>query len=278
MMRMRLSPKTTSTTFVILPRMQAISLPTDNAKHLRMGRAMRCIGLLLFGAWHWTFSTLACFGQTENESGIAVQAKVGNSRCWLANPTPNVLQKWLPLELSAIEGEILEINRDEIVYVADGETQMRKVPGDQVVAIDVDWGSEEAKLAHEAYLSRDYAKSFELARKAINSGILRWQQRIMVSEMVVASRLQGRWSTSGKVFLTLAAQSPPTIHFASIPLIWEQQELDRSALELAKEWMTKDEEEARLIAASWLLSGNARGQATQVLEELNKSRRPRYRN
>jgi hypothetical protein len=198
---------------------------------------------------------------------------IGESRFWVADGLPLSLDRWMPNATSPIVGKILDMNEREVLYVPKGADAERKLMGDQVIAIDVAWGSESAAEAHRLFRARKWIDAIKAAEQGVQSGILQWQQRLLFAEIVDSYRNLGRFAESGVFFLTLAKHSPPTMLYASMPLVWTRVQLEKKALDSAQEWIEQDGPEAKLIGASWLLAGAERGKAESTLRGLGQTKK-----
>jgi hypothetical protein len=207
------------------------------------------------------------------QSAKADSDTIKESRFWVADGLPLTLDRWMPNATVPMVGKILEINDREVLYVPKGSDAERKLMGDQVIAIDVAWGSDSAAEAHRLFRARKWIDAIKAAEQGVQSGILQWQQRILFSEIIDSYRNLGRFAESGVFFLTLAKHSPPTFLYACMPLIWTRTQVEKKALDSAREWIDQDSLEGKLLAASWLLSGAERGKAESTLRSLAQNKK-----
>jgi tetratricopeptide (TPR) repeat protein len=196
------------------------------------------------------------------------------SRFWVADGLPLTLDRWMPNPTTPFEGKIIEINNREIQYIPKSSETIRRMVGDQVIAIDVAWDSPQAASAHDLFRARKYVEAIKAAEQGVQSGIQQWQQRLLFAEMADAYRNIGRYAESGILFLTLIKHSPPTFLYASMPLVWVRTDLDKKAMDSAKDWIGQDTDEAKLLGASWLLPGADRSMAESTLRGLQQSKKP----
>ncbi len=194
------------------------------------------------------------------------------SRVWIADSQPLTLDRWMPQTTLPVEGRFLEISERETRYLITDTHEERRIVGDQIIAMDISWETVEAAEADQLFRQRKYREAIRGAEKAIESGIRTWQQRVLFAQMADSYRALGLWTESGTVFLALSKYQPPSILYASMPLVWTRSELDARALEQAKQWLNDDSQAAQLIGASWLLSGNQRSKADSKLRELSQSK------
>lgn len=203
------------------------------------------------------------------------QSKGQVSTFWLASGLPGTMNQWDAIPPTRIEGQIVEMNDREIIYVPKGSDKPIRSIGDQVIAIEVAWGSDKAKTAHSLFAQEKHQEYLASSRDALTSGVLKWQQRAIVSEMAIAAKRSGRWGTSADLFLRLSKEKPPAIFFSAIPLVWtSRSKPDAAAIKQAEKWIQEEDEAQKLIAASWLLSGSLRSEALQALKDLQQSKNP----
>jgi tetratricopeptide (TPR) repeat protein len=96
-----------------------------------------------------------------------------------------------------------------------------------------------------------------------------WVQRMLVAGLVQAYAQLGQIDRAGRAFLQLLRSDPATHHFPVIPLCWRSEAGQEQWRAQAETWLqTADDPAARLMGASWLLSGPRRGDAITVLQQL----------
>ncbi len=168
-------------------------------------------------------------------------------------------------------GTIRQFDGSKLVMDQDGRPQ--SVDSSRVESVEFDWANEQTSEAVGLFEQRDYARAVQALGEAIKSGVPRWQQRFLAAQMVQGVSALDRPQTAGKLFLQLAATSPPALLYADAPLKWSGGEVSPQMREEALEWVASDDEIARLLGASWLLFGEHQQQAQRVLIDLQSSER-----
>lgn len=208
--------------------------------------------------------------QATLQSQIALSAKQ-ISRLSLAPLTPIHLQRWLPGESNQLDAQVLVFNEKELIYLKPGDATVQRSGSQNIVAIDVAWGSPEAHQANLLFQEQKYREAVRAAQGALKTGIFRWQQTVLIAEIVDSLWLLGQYRLAGTTFLKLIEEKPPTLLYASAPLAWSSVEFDKATLDAAKEWLDSPNEMAQLLGASWLLS-TKRAEAMVVLKSLSQSK------
>ncbi len=203
-----------------------------------VGKGRAVMKTIVFLCLCFGFMVLPTLAQELVDFGPMIEKTKGQtSRFWLASGVPTTMQSWETYDASYLEGQVLEINDKELIYVPRGKEDPTRIVGDQVVAIEVAWGSKDAEESHRLFQQRKYEESLKLARKGLASGILKWQQRALVADMVECLRATNRLSTAGDIYSRLSKEHPPNFLLASIPLIWQKPSVDRGATEWADKWI-----------------------------------------
>jgi hypothetical protein len=150
-------------------------------------------------------------------------------------------------------------------------------PGDNVVGLEPGWKLEAFAEVHQLYAAGKFSEVLQQGQAALKlSGVPRWQQRLLVAEMVQSACAMGQRAVAGRVFGYLAKDSPPDLLLATIPLPWADEALNAGnaiAAEAAK-WMEDESDAMKLLGASWSLSGPLRPRAMEILQTLTKSESP----
>ncbi len=168
---------------------------------------------------------------------------------------------WNPLATDRLAGSIEEFNDQTIIFIENGAR--RELPSHRVLSIQPVWKSEAAVAAHRLFTERRYQSAIEAIPQAVKSNIPRWQQRLLIAELIDAAVATGSLKGACSVFLdSLAPNQPPAMLYSSLPLCWTTEEPDRLVRQAAVDWLASSSEAAQLLGASWLLLG-ADGQAAQ---------------
>ena len=196
------------------------------------------------------------------------------SRFWFSSTTAPSLYLWETPLPEAVSGTILDINDQEIVYLAKGNPTPVHRPSKRLQAIDFLFSSETAIKAHAAFEQRQFNSAIELAKTAIAEGkIPRWQQRILAAEITDCLMNLGHTANACRVFISLCKESPFPILYASTPLNWTTERADTGLTQQSQAWITLEKEPiAQLLGASWLLTGSDTQSIRAILEKLSRSK------
>lgn len=227
---------------------------------------------ILFPAW--------VFGQTGDPPAASplfegARERLGEpSRIRWTEPGSNTLDRWTPRRIVEIEGVISEWEPSKLVLVQRQSNAVITFPGDNVVGLEPGWRLEAYAEVHKLYAAGKFSEVLQQGQAALKlTGAPRWQQRMLVAEMVEAASAMGQRAVAGRVFGYLAKDSPPDLLLATIPLPWADEALNAGnaiAVEAAK-WMDEESDAMKLLGASWSLSGPLRPKALEILQTLAKS-------
>jgi len=206
-------------------------------------------------------------------ASIAVgQSPVVEDRIVYGPALPRSANLWNPHPTVVLSGKIEKLDQLTVEYVSSENGQRRKLPSDRIERIDVNWGTPAAAEAHARFVKREYVAVLKDNDEVLRAGgFPRWQQVILLSEIVQSFEAIGKPEGACKYFLILAEQSPPDFLFATIPLNWNSRESSPAMVKAAKEWLVDKNEIAGLIGASWLLLGEQGEQAKLRLQKLQAS-------
>jgi hypothetical protein len=169
-----------------------------------------------------------------------------------------------------LSGEVLQFEADKLVLkLADGTS--RTILSRQVTQVDPDWRNDQAGNVHQLFVNKNYAEVIEQVPAVLKTGLPAWQQRALIAELVQAADALGNPRTAGILFLNLAASKPPALLYTDMPLCWTVREPDRALQSEAVKWLSRDDDPARLLGASWLLFGDQRDAAARAITQLQSS-------
>ncbi len=221
-------------------------------------------------------SCLASYSLSQSQSlRELAEKKLGKeSQFWLAEPGDTGLNRWDPRELFEDSGIVLEWDDQKIVLIRPGAAKETIIPGDFVVRLEPSWANESGEKIHRLFSERQYQSVIKQGNDAIKSGLPRWQQRVLLAEMIESCSALGKPNIAGTLFVSLAKETPPQLLLATIPLPWGEtafEDADLSKIQsLSEGWITQDSEAVQLLGAAWLLSGAKRPLAIETLEGLAK--------
>ncbi len=230
--------------------------------HLRGG----CVGAAVWITWG------IAWGIAVGSSPLHAQPESTLDLIFLHIPPPRD-DAWNGPAHRVIEGRVSRFDADALVFVTDAGAP-QTVRSDQVDRVVPNWANEQAKAGHELVEQRDFRSAIPALEGAVRSGIPRWQQRLLIADLVRAVDAIGNTRSAGVLFLNLAASNPPPVLYADMPLCWTTREPDAALRAAAQQWLESDEPHAQLLGASWLSSGASRDQADGVLRRLENHSLP----
>lgn len=178
---------------------------------------------------------------------------------------------WNPRAADRLLGTIEEFDDQRLVFV-EGEKR-RELPSNRVMQVEPIWLTPAAVSAHKLFSERKYREAKEAITKAATNDLPRWQQRLLVAEIVDVFTALGDIRIAGGIYLkSLAPNHPPAMLYAQLPMNWTTVEPDRALYEAAVEWLEQPDECAQLLGASWLLLGPDREPARAKLLKLQGSK------
>ena len=199
-------------------------------------------------------------------------AQVTEDRIIYGPALPRSANLWSPHPTAALTGKIEKLDQLSVEFISSENGQRRKLSSDRIERVEVNWETPAAAEAHQRFVKREYVAVLKNNDEVLRAGgFPRWQQVILLSEIVQSFEAIGKPESAGKYFLVLAQQSPPDFLFATIPLNWNSRESSPAMTKAAKEWLADKDEIAGLLGASWLLLGEQGAQAKQRLQKLQSS-------
>ncbi len=197
------------------------------------------------------------------------------SKIWIAEPGDTGLNRWDPRQLFEDAGVVLEWDSQRTVLVRSSAKNGTTIPGDFVVRIEPSWANESAEKIHRFFAERQYQAVVTSGKEAINSGLPRWQQRVILAEMIESYSAMGRPNLAGILFVSLAKEDCPQLLLATIPLPWGERSFADADLariqSLSDGWIVQESDPVQLLGAAWLISGAKRLNAIETLEKLAKN-------
>ncbi|MFM8327949.1 MAG: hypothetical protein ACKN9U_24065 [Pirellulaceae bacterium] len=196
---------------------------------------------------------------------------------WVWGSPPEQDGPWRSDSGDWIEGKILDWNADGLIHLIEGDSEIRRLQGDQCAAMEVAWSTLQADEADELYRRGEWLASVRSAQQAMGSGILPWQRRVLATQIVDALVQEGKIDLAVSVWEKLIQERPPLLHYAFMPLVWSRDAITMETPSNAMAWLESDEPSVRLIGAYWLLASRNRQRALEVLQALAKESHPAIR-
>jgi len=171
-------------------------------------------------------------------------------------------------------GQILDYTGDSLkLRTPLGRDEV--IPAARIIEVQTTWS--EPHLAGRAAREKgELEGAIDAYREAKLLERRPWAIRQIMAELSGTYLEAGRIESAGDEFLAIVASDPATMHYAVMPIAWRPAPPSASLERRAAEWAAKGQPPAaRVLGASWLLSGPRRIEAAAALEELTKSTDPR---
>ncbi len=214
----------------------------------------------------WTAAHL--YGQNA-ASDASSESKL--SRVRLGPALPRSTNVWNPTTAVTLVGTVQKLDQQSIeITLRDGNTT--KQASERIEHIDVAWHTAEAAACHERFAQGKFLDALKQNDKVLSAGgFPKWQQCVLLAELVECAEAINKPDIAGMLFLTLTEQSPPEFLLATIPLNWTTRQPNSTVEKAATEWLEQPSEYAGLLGASWLLLTSKGDVAKQRLQKLQTS-------
>lgn len=234
-----------------------------------------------FPLWGWTQGGGTQEPLTEVEETEyyrqAVEKLGPSSKVLWSEPGENSLNRWRARSIIEARGVIVSWDVDKLVVIKPEAKGPTNFPGDLVVGIEPGWKSPAYAQVHSLFEQRKFKEVLQQGQAVLSlAEIPRWQQRVMVCEMVDSAMALQQYSAAARVFKVLSQDSTPELLMSRIPIPWSD-ELLRVTPALTQEalgWIESDKPAMQLLGASWLLAGEHRLAAIDKLKSLSSNASP----
>lgn len=216
---------------------------------------------------------VGCFLQDSVAQEVSVDSDEPKfDRVWIAPvESQRVSDGWFPPTSSILDGTVQSMDADSLKLLLENGTET-SIASARIERIEIEWANAQAREAMELVQSRAYRAAIDAIPKAASSGVPRWQQLFMVGGVVQSADALVGTRAAGAVFLkNLAAWSPPPLLYADMPLNWTSVDPDRVLVDSAEKWLASEDENSKLLGASWLLLTPRRDVAKSALIALQSS-------
>lgn len=177
---------------------------------------------------------------------------------------------WSEREVEALRGRVKQFDADKLIMTQpDGSD--RTVDSPQISRIVPHWQNDSAQSTHQLLVEKRYQEVTKAVPAALNSNLVRWQQRLLIADLIQAEAALGNQTKAATYFLSLARSQAPPLLYNVMPLCWTSEEPGPELVEAARKWLATTDDNARLLGASWLLFGDESSSATQALKQLQGS-------
>jgi outer membrane protein assembly factor BamD (BamD/ComL family) len=171
-----------------------------------------------------------------------------------------------------LSGRIVAYDREQLV-LQNGD-QQRMIPTATIIGIETDWGPSYIR-AQKFADSGEWDKAIESYSTARQRERRVWAQQQILRDLALAYKMRGDIERAGNIALALVMDYPQTRALDALPLSWTGDPPGPAFTRQAHVWLTNGRSAAaRLLGASWLLSGPSRSQALRVLKELSRDSEP----
>lgn len=211
----------------------------------------------------------------------AVEKFRGASRITIADEDDSSLKRW-DSPVSRLEtGVVLEWNAEKLFFVRPSDTKERSIASSRILRIEPVWENSSAEKLHELYSKQRWAEAIALGPKVLGAksespSTPRWQQKMLLAELVECRTATGSWEKGAVLFhsLAMAKDSLPPLLSVVIPIPWTDSTVgisDRKKLhELSEGWIRESNELVKLMGAAWLLDSDQQKEAIATLDLLAK--------
>ena len=199
-----------------------------------------------------------------------------------------------PLCMFILVSACVCVMADDVVIIATGEDQAGRVrkhgtvvdftgkelrlrsarggdlsiPSERVIDIETIKVADH-RLADRLFAERNFAEAAQRYHQAQNEEERVWMRRRIVAQRVWCLRNLEQMERAGDLFLILVQSDPVTQYFDAVPLSWRSAQPHPQLARRADVWLRDTKQPAaQLMGASWLLPTNRRGEAVQVLRDL----------
>lgn len=204
----------------------------------------------------------------------AVEKFGGASKVIWGEPGENSLDRWKPRSFIEVQAVVVSWEADQLVVVKPGANGTSSFPGDLVAGIEPNWKSPAYAQVHELFKQHKFREVLQQGQAALAMpDIPRWQQRIVVAEMIDSAVALEQYAVAARIFKILAQDTSPELLLSRIPLPWTD-ELTQATPALTQEALAGLENNSpamQLLGAAWLLGGEHRLVAIEKLKSIAAS-------
>jgi hypothetical protein len=256
----------------VIPSIVAQRHPFVNLERFRFV-AVWIVGWSVFSTFYGEIGNAQQEGGTSELYRQAMDKLGAESRIvWLESGSLS-LERWEPGRSIELRGVVVEWEPTRLVILRKDTAGPSTFPGDQVIGIEPGWKDESFVEVHRLFGEQQFSEVIRTGQAALKApSIPRWQQRLLVAEMVQSACALGQWQVAGKIYSVLAQDTPPQLLASVIPLPWSDELLSagKSMREPAMGWLQASEPELQLLGATWLLGSDQNGSAIEMLLRLAK--------
>ncbi|MCA9024228.1 MAG: hypothetical protein KDA86_03335 [Planctomycetaceae bacterium] len=173
-----------------------------------------------------------------------------------------------------IAGDVVDYTSKTLSLHINDQLPIRTFPSDQVIAVEVvqtDPHREGVRLSNMGAIDEATGQFTQ----ALEDEPRDWVKREIMGWLVRCAMRHPDRATAGIRFLQITQNEQSAREWPLIPLVWDSAELSTSLRQQARQWLTGDDDVARLLGASCLLLDTAYADVTRsTLRRLARSGDP----
>jgi len=151
----------------------------------------------------------------------AVEKFGGASKVIWGEPGENSLDRWKPRSFIEVQAVVVSWEADQLVVVKPGANGTSSFPGDLVAGIEPNWKSPAYAQVHELFVQHKFREVLQQGQAALAMpDIPRWQQRVVVAEMIDSAVALEQYAVAARIFKILAQDTSPELLLSRIPVPW----------------------------------------------------------
>jgi hypothetical protein len=190
------------------------------------------------------------------------------------------MKQWNPPEVAVESAVVLDWNDKDLIVVRRDSMDKVVIPSPNIIRMEPRWENELAESLHSDFLNGRYTEAIAkggriLGQKSEQPGTPRWQQRVLIAELVECSIATNRWERACLLYAALAKDQPPPLLLTAMPIPWTTataEVRDRTKIqEAAVAWIEDARPPMQLMGAAWLLDSDRREESIRVLNRLAQS-------
>ncbi len=153
-----------------------------------------------------------------------------------------------------VTGRIEDFTGRELTLVTGVANGMKKYASSEVVEITTTYTEAHERGRRELAEGR-VNEAWESLTAAMDDEDRGWVRREILALQIQCAYRQGAYSRAATRFLAITQADPVSPHYRLIPLVWTESPPKGLQPGDARPWLTSESLSARLIGASWLLTG-----------------------
>lgn len=164
-------------------------------------------------------------------------------------------------------GEVVDLSSDQAIFIAKGGTREQKIAASRIAEFEPFRAPDEV-LGRQRLESGDFESARDLLEKARTAENRSWRKRELAALVAQCELGLGELDAAGQRMAAIVKTDPESRLLGYLPLPWADQFKIPSQTNLSA-WAGDSSPALKLLAASWLLAGPKRSEATAQLEKLS---------